>query len=371
MESSSSAAGDARAPHWPAPGALPADPRTEPAVAEAISVISRSLDEMASSETRPVLDVPERRHRLRQFGDADFAVFPVILGGSTFGWTASADATLQILDAFVERGGNAIDTADSYATGRSETLIGSWLRERRNRDSVVISTKVAKGAEFPGLSAQHIVRATEASLSRLGIDAIDLLYFHVDDPEVPLEESLTAADVLLRSGKVRNLASSNYTPDRLIEARITAGQLQLPRFTGIQAHYNLVHRQDFETGLFPVAKAQGLAVVPYFALANGFLSGKYRSRGRERAAETHSRAARVEQYLTKRGFRVLAALEDVAEQQGVALSTIAIAWLLTKPGVTAPVVSASRADQIPDIVAAAAVHLTRSQVALLDRASAY
>jgi aryl-alcohol dehydrogenase-like predicted oxidoreductase len=353
----------------PAGGTLVVEARDpEPAVDEALGVIAQSLADLAATETRPLLDEPTRRFRPRRIADTDLSVFPLVLGGSTFGWTATADATTGILDAYVEAGGNAIDTADSYAAGRSETLIGTWLRSRGNRDRIVLSTKISRSAEHPGLSAQSIVRATEASLTRLGVDAVDLLYFQADDAEVPLEESLTAADSLLRSGKVRYLASSNYSPERLMQARVTAGQLMLPRFVGIQAHYNLLHRAEFEEQLFPVARAQELAVLPYFPLASGFLSGKYRGRA-ARGSDAHSRAAQVEQYQNKRGFRVLSALEDVAAQQGVAPATVALAWLLTKPLVTAPVVSASRPEQVRDIAAAATVHLTRSQVAALDRAS--
>jgi aryl-alcohol dehydrogenase-like predicted oxidoreductase len=323
---------------------------------------------MAVTETRPLLDEPARRFRPRRIGDTDLSVFPVVLGGSTFGWTASADATTQILDAYVEAGGNAIDTADSYSAGRSETLIGAWLRSRDLRDSVVLSTKIAQSAEHPGLSAQSIVRAAEASLTRLGVESVDLLYFSLDDAAVPLEESLTAADSLIRSGKVRYLAAANFSPERLMEARVTAGQLMLPLFAGIQAHYNLVHRDEFEQELFPVARVQRLAVLPAVSLANGFLSGKYRGRG-SRSSDAHSRASRIEPYLNKRGFRVLSVLDDVAAQQGVAPATVALAWLLTKPLVTAPVASASRPEQVADLVEAAHVHLTRAQVAALDRAS--
>jgi aryl-alcohol dehydrogenase-like predicted oxidoreductase len=340
----------------------------EPAVGEAYSVIASTLAAMAATETRPLLDEPTRRFRPRRIGDTDLSIFPVVLGGSTFGWTASADATSQVLDAYVEAGGNAIDTADSYSAGRSETLIGAWLRSRGLRDSVVLSTKIAQSADNPGLSAQSIVRAAEASLTRLGVEAVDLLYFSLDDAAVPLEESLTAADSLIRSGKVRYLAAANFSPERLMEARITAGQLTLPLFAGIQAHYNLVHRDEFEQQLFPVARVQRLAVLPAVSLANGFLSGKYRGRA-GRGSDAHSRASRIEPYLNKRGFRVLSVLDDVAAQQGVAPATVALAWLLTKPLVTAPVASASRPEQVADLVEAAHVHLTRAQVAALDRAS--
>lgn len=344
----------------------------EPAIAEALGVVSRSLAEMAATETRPLLDEPPRRHRLRRFGDTDLAVFPVALGGATFGWTASPEATTRILDAFVHGGGNLVDTADRYAAGRSEMLIGGWLKERGNRDTIVLSTKIGRGAEFPGLSAQAIVRSAEASLRRLQVEHVDLLHFAFDDVDVPLEESLTAADSLLRAGKVRHLAASGYTADRLMEARVTAGQLQLPRFAGIQAHYSLLHRESFERRLLTTAGSQGLAVMPYLALESGFLTGKYRSKGRDsKLSEAHSRVTSVEQHLNRKGFRVLGVLEDVAAQQGVAPATTALAWLLTKPLVTAPVVSASRPEQVADLVEAARVHLTRSQVAALDRVTAY
>ncbi|WP_307807335.1 aldo/keto reductase [Naasia sp. SYSU D00948] len=352
----------------PAPPARIEVREVEPAVGDAMAVVAGTLAAMAATETGPLLDEPAPRWRPRRIGDTDLAVFPVVLGASTFGWTASADAVPAILDAYTAAGGNAVDTADSYAAGRSETLIGAWLKSRRNRDRIVLSTKVSRSPDNPGLSAHSIVRAAEGSLTRLGVDAVDLLYFHMDDPAVPLEESLTAADSLLRSGKVRYLASSNFSPERLMEARITAGQLMLPRFAGIQARYSLVHREEFEQRIFPVAKAQGLAVLAHSPLGGGFLTGKYRSRG-SRLSDAHSRAASVEQYANKRGFRVLAALDDVAAQHGVAPATIALAWLLTKPLVTAPIASASRPDQVADLVAAARIHLTRSQVAALDRAS--
>jgi aryl-alcohol dehydrogenase-like predicted oxidoreductase len=358
----SSAVGGVADPHLPVVQPL------DPAVDEAMAVVSRSLAEMAATETRPLLGEPAARWRSRRIGDTDLAVFPVVLGASTFGWTASADAVPAILDAYTTAGGNAIDTADSYASGRSETLLGAWLASRRNRDALVLSTKISRSPENPGLSAQSILRSVDASLTRLGTDRIDLLYFSTDDRSVPLEESLTAADSLLRSGKVRHLAATGYSGDRLMEARITAGQLGLPRFVGIQAQYNLVHREEFEQRLFPVAKAQELAVLAHSPLASGFLSGKYRSRG-SRVSDAHSRSSEIEQYANKRGFRVLGAIDEVAAQHGVAPATVALSWLLTKPYVTAPVVSASRPEQVRDLVAAAKVHLTRSQVASLDRAS--
>ncbi|THG32424.1 aldo/keto reductase [Naasia lichenicola] len=308
---------------------------------------------------------------MRRLGDSELAVFPLILGASTFGWTAGADASMAILDAYLEAGGNAIDTADSYSAGRSETVIGTWLRDRGARDRMVLSTKIAQSSENPGLSAQSIARSVDASLQRLGVDYLDLLYFHLDDRAVPLEESLTAADALVRSGKVRYLAASGFDGDRLMQARILAGQLDLPRFVAVQVPYNLLQREEFEQRLFPVVRAQQLAAVPFSSLASGFLTGKYRGRVKgERGSEAHSRATRAAQFASKRGFRVLDALEDVAEEHDRSLAAVALAWLLTKPLVTAPVVSVSRPEQLADLLTATRLNLTRHQVALLDRVSA-
>jgi len=301
----------------------------------------------------------------RRIGESDLAVYPLSLGASVFGWTADGDTSLAILDRFTELGGNFIDTADSYVGGRSEVLIGTWMRERGNRDRVVVGTKIGRHHENPGLGAVSIVRAVEASLERLKTDYIDVLYFHDDDPETPLEDSLATAEWLIESGKVRYLAASNFSADRLIEARILASS-GLPKFVAIQNQYNLMHRTEFESAPRIVAAAQGLAVMPYYALANGFLTGKYRSKSDLTAG---ARSIRASAYVNRRGQRVLAVLDRIAKEHRAAPASIALAWLLAKRTVVAPVASASRPDQVDALMAAAGIRLTRAQMLDLDRVS--
>jgi aryl-alcohol dehydrogenase-like predicted oxidoreductase len=301
----------------------------------------------------------------RRIGESELTVYPLSLGASVFGWTADGETSLAILDRFAELGGDFIDTADSYVGGRSELLIGKWMHERGNRDRVTVSTKVGRHHENRGLGAVSIVRAVEASLERLQTDHIDLLYFHDDDPETPLEDSLATAEWLIESGKVRYLGASNFSADRLIEARILASS-GLPKFVAIQTQYNLMHRTEFESAPRIVAAAQGLGVMPYYALANGFLTGKYRSKGDLTAG---ARSVRASAYVNRRGQRVLAALDRIAAEHRVAPATIALAWLLAKRTVVAPVASASRPDQVGALMAAAGVRLTRAQMLELDRVS--
>jgi aryl-alcohol dehydrogenase-like predicted oxidoreductase len=301
----------------------------------------------------------------RRIGNSDLAVYPLSLGASVFGWTADGDTSLRILDRFVHLGGNFVDTADSYVGGRSEVLIGQWMRERGNRDSMVVATKVGRHHENPGLGSVSIVRAVEASLERLQTDHIDLLYFHDDDPGVPLEDSLATVEWLIESGKVRYLAASNFSADRLIEARILSSS-GLPQFVAVQTQYNLMHRAEFESALRIVASAQALAVMPYYALANGFLTGKYRSKDDLNA---DARSIRAAAYVNRRGQRVLAALDRVAAVHETTPASIAIAWLLAKRNVVAPVASASRPEQVDALMIAAGIRLTRAQMLELDRVS--
>ena len=301
----------------------------------------------------------------RRIGQSDLTVFPLSLGASVFGWTADGDTSLRILDRFAQLGGNFIDTADSYVGGRSEVIIGNWMRERRNRDSVVVATKVGRHHENPGLSSVSIVRAVEASLERLQTDHIDLLYFHDDDPDVPLEDSLATAEWLIESGKVRYLGASNFSADRLIEARVLSST-GLPQFVAVQTQYNLMHRTDFESALRIVAAAQGLAVMPYYALANGFLTGKYRSKGDLNA---DARSIRAAAYVNRRGQRVLGALDKIAAEHRSTPASIALAWLLAKRNVVAPVASASRPEQVDALMLSSGIRLTRAQMLELDRVS--
>lgn len=270
-----------------------------------------------------------------------------------------------MLDRYAGLGGNFIDTADSYSGGRSELIIGQWMRAKRNRDSMVLATKIGRNQDNPGLGPVSMVRAVEASLQRLGTDHVDLLGFHDDDRSVPLDESLATAEWLIAAGKVRYLSFSNYAAERLIEARILAST-GLPKVVAIQTHYNLMHRTEFEGDLRIVSTAQSLAVLPYFALASGFLTGKYRTKD---DLGTTVRGARAGEYLGRRGNRVIAALERVAAEQHVAPATIALAWLLAKRNVVAPVASASRPGQVDALMAAAGIRLTRAQMLELDRVS--
>ncbi|KQR54971.1 alcohol dehydrogenase [Leifsonia sp. Leaf336] len=326
-----------------------------------------------STDTGGPLDIDVRLERTaplsiiapRRIGESDLAVYPLSLGASVFGWTADGDTSLAILDRFAALGGNFIDTADSYVGGRSEVLIGKWMRERGNRDGLVVATKVGRHHENPGLGSVSVVRAVEASLERLQTDHIDLLYFHDDDPEVPMEDSLATAEWLIESGKVRYLAASNFSADRLIEARIMASS-GLPKFVAIQTQYNLMHRAEFESALRIVAAAQGLAVMPYYALANGFLTGKYRSKS---DLSADARSVRASAYVNRRGMRVLAVLDRIAAEHRVSVASVSIAWLLAKRTIVAPVASASRPEQVDGLMAAAGIRLTRAQMLELDRVS--
>ena len=317
-----------------------------------------------TGETAAIVGSPEPRYRA--IGSSDLNVFPLAISGNVFGWTADDAATNAVLDAYAAQGGNFIDTADSYAAGRSETMIGNWMRARRNRDRLVIATKVGKGAENPGLRARVLTRAVEASLHRLRVNHIDLLYLHIDDTSVAFDETLLAVDELIRAGKVRYFGGSDHTGNRLIEARIASAQLGVAPMVALQNHYNLLHRKEYEGDLAHVAAQQGLGVMPRFALASGFLTGKYRSRA---DVARNERGGEVAKLLGRRGLRVLAVLDAVAEAHDASVASVALAWLLTKPNVIAPVVSARGPDQVVDLTASAHLALTRHQVADLDRVS--
>lgn len=344
-------------------GVLPTDTRGVP--------VTQLLPEIdASLPTTAEVALPPIRRRL---GQSDLRVFPLAIGGNVFGWTADSAATSSILDAYAEHDGNFIDTADSYAGGRSEIMVGNWMRDKRNRDQIVVATKVGKSADNPGVTARAISHAVNASLERLGTDYIDLLYLHIDDGEVPFEESLFAVDDLIRSGKVRYFGASDHSSNRLIEARVIAAQLGVTPMVALQNHYNLMHRGDFEGDLARVAQQQQLGVMPRFALASGFLSGKYRTRA---DLGKNGRGSETARYLNKRGLRVLATLDAIVSEQQAAgsasatVASVSLAWLLTKRDVVAPVASASSAEQVCELVTAVTMRLGRHQIAELDRASA-
>jgi aryl-alcohol dehydrogenase-like predicted oxidoreductase len=299
-------------------------------------------------------------------GRTDLDVFRICLGGNVFGWTADEPQSHALLDAYTRAGGNFIDTANSYLVehGRSETIIGRWIAGRGNRDEVVLATKVGGGhGAVRNLRADTVEREAHASLERLRTDHIDLYYAHFDDTETPLEESLRAFDALVKAGTVRYIGASNYTPERLAAALDLQRGHGLAEFTVLQPHYNLVER-DFERTLLPVAEAWDLAVLPYFALAKGFLTGKYRPGG-EAVESERADAARA--YLDTGGAAVLQALDEVAAAHETAVAAVALAWLLAQPLVVAPIASARTTEQLEQILPAATLKLTRAEV---DRLSA-
>ncbi|ONK13337.1 aldo/keto reductase [Streptomyces sp. MP131-18] len=301
-------------------------------------------------------------------------VAPLCLGGNVFGWTADETDSFAVLDAYTAAGGNFVDTADSYSAwveghrgGESETVIGRWLASRRNRDSVIIATKVGRHPDAMGLSAPTILRAADESLRRLGTDHIDLYYTHFDDETVPVDEILTALDELVRAGKVREIGVSNITPARLRASLEFSVRENTARYVAIQPHYNLVSRDTYEGERAALAAEYGLAALPYYALAAGFLTGKYRPG----AAPTGPRAAGAARHLeTERGRRVLAALDEIAANRSAAHATVALAWLAARPTVAAPIASARSADQLPPLLATADLTLTNAELALLTTASA-
>lgn len=311
---------------------------------------------------------------LRKLGTSDLEVFPLALGGNVFGWTADEERSFAVLDAYAAAGGNFIDTADSYSSwvegnegGESERIIGRWVESRGNRDDVVIATKVSQHPEYQGLTAANIKAAADASLARLGTDHIDLYYTHFDKPEVPVEEIITALDDLVKAGKVRAIAASNISPERLKASLDFSAAEGLARYVALQPHYNLVSRDTYEGPLQAVAADSGLSAVPYFALAKGFLTGKYRPG----TTVDSPRAAGAGAYLdTPAGPRVLAALDDIAESHGVAHATVALAWLAAQPTVTAPIASARSLDQLPALLGVADLTLTPEELTRLTEASA-
>lgn len=305
-------------------------------------------------------------------GRSDLDVFPLSLGGNVFGWTADRDASFAILDAYAAGGGNFIDTADGYSHwvpgnsgGESETLIGEWLASRKPA-ALTIATKVSTHPDFTGLSAKNVRAAAEASLKRLGVDAIDLYYAHFDDDATPLEETVTAFGQLVADGLVRNVAVSNYSADRIRSWISVARDAGVALPVAIQPHYNLVHRNDVEESIVPVAQEFGLSLVPYYALASGFLTGKYRTAD---AAGTSPRAGGASKYATAHGLRVIAELEQIAGAHGASIASVALAWLRVQPTVAAPIASASRVDQVEDLLASATLELTADEVAALTAVS--
>jgi aryl-alcohol dehydrogenase-like predicted oxidoreductase len=308
----------------------------------------------------------------RPIGSSGIAVAPLALGGNVFGWTADEAASFRILDAFVDAGGTMIDTADVYSAwvpghqgGESEAVIGRWLkRDPAKRDKVVIATKVGFMA---GLKPETIAPACDASLQRLGIETIDLYYQHKDDESVALADSLGAFDALAKAGKIRAIGLSQFTAPRLDEAMRTAEANGMLKPCCLQTWYNMVEREKLEGGLLDVALANDLGIFPFYSLANGFLTGKYRSAG---DLDKSPRGQRNAAYLEGRGMRVLEALDDVSAATGLALATVALAWTIAQPGIIAALASATDTEQLRELTAAMHVQLTVDQIARLDAASA-
>ena len=313
----------------------------------------------------------------RALGSAGVQVAPLMFGGNVFGWTIDAERSFAILDAFADRGFNFIDTADMYSRwkpgnkgGESETILGQWFKRSGKRSQMVLATKVGMdmGDGKQGLSKRYILEEVEASLKRLQTDYIDLYQSHLDDASTPLEETLEAYAQLIEQGKVRMIGSWNCWGDRLTEAIETAKKRGLPEYQTLQPMYNLYDRQDYESDLAPVAKRFGLGVIPYLALASGFLSGKYRSIDEVKG---NGREARLSKQFNERGERILKALDEVAKETGATQASIAVAWLMAQPTITAPIASATSVAQLESLFAAVELKLDQAALDKLTQASAY
>lgn len=309
--------------------------------------------------------------------DIDIEIAPIALGGNVFGWTADQAASFEVLDAFVAGGGNVIDTADGYSHwvpgnsgGESETLLGNWFAERGHREEVIIATKVSTHPQFAGLAGDNVWAAVDASLTRLQTDYIDLYYAHFDDPETPLAETVAAFSGLVDAGKIGAIALSNYTAERVAEwfAIARAEGFHLP--IALQPHYNLVERAYETNGLREAAEVEELAVFPYYSLASGFLTGKYRSTADTAAAGASPRAGGAAEYLDARGQNILATLDTVAAEHAAPVASVALAWLRQQPTVAAPIASARNLDQLGPILRSLELDLSDAEVEALNAASA-
>ncbi|QIP16648.1 aldo/keto reductase [Spirosoma aureum] len=313
----------------------------------------------------------------RTIGSSELSVAPLAFGGNVFGWTANELTSFQLLDAFVDAGFNLIDTADVYSRwvpgnqgGESETIIGNWLKRSGKRDQVIIATKL--GGELApdkkGLSKEYLKRAVDASLQRLQTDYIDLYQSHYDDLDTPIEETLNGFDKLIKEGKVRVIGASNFTPERLVESLKISEKLGYPIYQSLQPEYNLYDREKYETLYEPIVQQNGMSVISYFSLASGFLTGKYRS---ETDLSKSPRGQGVKKYLNNRGFAILKALDEVAEQYNATPAEVSLAWLMARPGLTAPIASATSVDQLHDIAKATEVKLDKSAIDKLTTASVW
>jgi aryl-alcohol dehydrogenase-like predicted oxidoreductase len=316
--------------------------------------------------------------KLVPLGRTGLTVSNICLGTMQFGWTADEKPSFAVMDAFVEAGGNFIDTADIYSNwakgnpgGVSEEIIGRWMKERGNRDRIVVATKVRgamwRGDDGEGLSRAHITRAVEDSLRRLQVETIDLYQCHWPDEDTPIEETLSVFGDLIAAGKVRHIGASNYSASQLRDALRVAGAKQLPRFATLQPHHNLMHRAEYEDRLAAVCQREGIGVIPYSPLAGGFLTGKYR---RGAPLPDSERASRASRYMTHHGYAVIDALASFARLHDTTLPAVALAWSLTRPAVVAPIIGANTSRQLADLLPAGNLVLAPDEVQQLDSVSA-
>ena len=318
----------------------------------------------------------ETTTRRRKLGGSGIEVGPLVFGGNVFGWTVDEPTAFALLDGFAGAGLNMIDTANTYSRwapgnkgGESEAIIGKWLRRSGKRQQMVIATKLGMemGPDKKGLSRAYILSEVEESLRRLQTDYIDLYQAHMDDPNTPLEETLGAFALLVKQGKVRAIGASNYAAARLLAALEVSKKHGFPRYESLQPLYNLYDRADYEGELESVCVQHNLGVIPYFSLASGFLTGKYRA---EKDLSQSSRGARVKKYMNERGFRILSVLDQVAAQQRATPAQVALAWLIARPSITAPIASATNLTQLNELVGATQLVLSREAIESLDQASA-
>jgi aryl-alcohol dehydrogenase-like predicted oxidoreductase len=313
----------------------------------------------------------------RQLGNTDLHIYPVAFGGNVFGWTLDEKKSFEILNGFTEAGFNFIDTADVYSRwapgntgGESERIIGKWLKEKKNRHNIVLTTKVGSdmGDGKKGLKKQYILKAVEASLQRLGTDYLDLYQTHFDDVETPVEETLEAYAQLQKDGKIRWIGTSNMSPERILASLEASAAKVLPRYETLQPHYNLYAREKYETQYESLALENGLGVITYFSLESGFLTGKYRTK--EDLGKS-PRGGDMDKYFDERGLKILAALDEISNQYKATPAAVSLAWLIQRPSVTAPIVSATSKSQLESIILAPQLNLDADAIRLLDKASTW
>ena len=311
----------------------------------------------------------------RKLGNSGLEVAPLAFGSNVFGWTTDEPTSFALLDAFVDAGFNLIDTADMYSTwveghkgGESETILGKWLKRSGKREKVIIASKVGKemGPNLQGLSKAYIMQAVEASLRRLQTDYIDLYQSHEDDPDTPLEETLEAYGQLIKQGKIRAIGASNYSAERFAQSLEVSEQTGYPRYESLQPLFNLYDREDYEKELEPLCLEKGVGVISFFSLGSGFLTGKYRSK---EDLSNRARGSFVEKYLNERGFRIVEALDKVAQEHNITPAQVAIAWLISHPSITAPIASATNLEQLNELIEATTIELNPSVIDQLNQAS--